>query len=143
MAARVEIQSVELLNAFFANSDSEPLPTPITTHENPELTVGVEWKLSDEQDTLGCVLSFSTHFPEDHEPYRVMGRFRVLYALRPGEPLDGRDLDNFAHWNAVFNAWPYWREFLASTLGRTLLPPFVVPVLGVPRAPDSPNAASS
>jgi len=52
--------------------------------------------------------------------------------LNDGE-IDRSDLEQFVHWNVLFNAWPYWREYLASTLNRAQLPRFVVPVMGVPR----------
>lgn len=38
------------------------------------------------------------------------------------------ELAAFAETNAVFNAWPYWREFIQSTLVRMNLPPILLPV---------------
>jgi len=33
--------------------------------------------------------------------------------------------------NAVFNCWPYWREFVQSTAGRMNLPPLTLPFFRV------------
>jgi hypothetical protein len=51
-------------------------------------------------------------------------------------PLDEADVEQFVYWNAVFNAWPYWRESCrASSNGRSC-PRSLVPVMGVPRSDD-------
>lgn len=39
------------------------------------------------------------------------------------------DLAAFAQTNGVFNAWPYWREYLQATLQRMQLPPIVLPLM--------------
>ena len=56
-------------------------------------------------------------------------------ARQDGAELDEGDVNLFANWNSVFNAWPYWREYLSSTINRAQLPRFIVPVMGVPRTP--------
>ena len=38
---------------------------------------------------------------------------------------------SFAEINGVYNAWPYWREYLHSTLGRLGLPGVLTPVLQI------------
>jgi hypothetical protein len=91
---------------------------------------------------LGCALNFTATFEEAGEdgvpggPYYLFARFRLIYEIHEeqGEELTSEDLQQFAQWNAVFNAWPYWREYLSSTINRAQLPRFVVPVMGVPRA---------
>jgi preprotein translocase subunit SecB len=51
------------------------------------------------------------------------------------EGLTEAHLDAFAKTNAVFNAWPYWREFVQSTTVRMGLPPLVTPVFRFPTQP--------
>lgn len=38
------------------------------------------------------------------------------------------ELTAFAEVNAIFNAWPYWREFIQSMFVRMNLPPVTLPV---------------
>ena len=37
----------------------------------------------------------------------------------------------FAQVNAVFNAWPYWRELVQASLARMSMPALTVPVFRV------------
>jgi len=34
----------------------------------------------------------------------------------------------FARTNGIYNAWPYWREFVQNMIARMNLPPLVIPV---------------
>lgn len=66
--------------------------------------------------------------------------FRVEYALRPGfEPSDAQ-IEAFQEGNAIFNAWPYFREYLQSTLQRMGLPTFTLPFLRLQPRADAPKA---
>ena len=49
-----------------------------------------------------------------------------------GAPIADEDLHQVAAWNVMFNAWPYWREYLSSTINRAHLPLFVLPVMRLP-----------
>lgn len=48
-------------------------------------------------------------------------------------------LTEFAEINGIFNAWPYFREFVHAALARMGLPPFILPVyrLNSARKPES------
>lgn len=79
---------------------------------------------------------------ESAEPALVV---QVEIELRYGFP-DGLDfapeeLAAFASLNGVFNAWPYFREFLQSATTRMGLPQFVLPVFRVRKAPKPGPAA--
>lgn len=136
VARCVEIVSVELLGAHFDRTDEEPLPREAPGEETPEIGIGIVWKIDDTEGLLGCAVTFGTIF-EETAPYRLIARFRLLYLVRSDERLKRADIEQFAHWNAVFNAWPYWREYLSSSINRAQLPRFVAPVMGVP-APGAP-----
>lgn len=131
VARCVEIQGVELLGAHFDRADDGPLPREAAGEQTPAIGIGVEWGIDDDQGLLGCVLTFGTVF-DGRPPYTLVARFRLLYSVRSERRLKRADIEQFAHWNAVFNAWPYWREYLASTLNRAQLPGFVAPVMHVP-----------
>jgi hypothetical protein len=66
---------------------------------------------------------------------RVEARYAISYALESDEGLTRKNFDAFGHRNAVYNVWPYWREFVQSMTSRMALPPLTLPVfrLGVSR----------
>lgn len=135
VAARIEIVSIELIGAHFDRSNGGPLPEDVPGELVPFIGIGdVKWAISADGSTLACSVLFGTRFEADPEPYRLIARFRLVYAISEGSPLAEADVTLFSHWNAVFNAWPYWREYLSSTLNRAQLPRFVVPVMGIPRS---------
>lgn len=55
--------------------------------------------------------------------------YEVEYALEEGFEPSPIQIKAFKDGNAIFNAWPYFREFLQSSVQRMGLPPLVVPFL--------------
>jgi hypothetical protein len=133
LARRVQILSVDLLEAHFSRLDDGMIPSAPADF-NPEIGIAPEWEVSDPHGLLGCAFTFST-VPEDG-PFQIVARFRLLYELDEGDTPDEYDVTQFVYWNAVFNAWPYWREYVSSTTNRAHLPTYVVPVMKVPM-PDT------
>lgn len=66
---------------------------------------------------------------------RMACAFRLEYAfnVKGGPPADERDsfFSAFANVNGMFNAWPYARELVHSTVARMGLPPMILPVYRV------------
>lgn len=61
----------------------------------------------------------------------VKASFAITYSLREGPALSEEDVKAFCQVNAVHNAWPFWREFITSSLARSGLhgvpvPPFMI-----------------
>jgi hypothetical protein len=75
--------------------------------------------------------------PGDQSPISVDVLFELAYALPDALKIDNEVLREFARVNGAFNAWPYWREYVQSTIARMNLPPLVLPVFRVLKA-DSP-----
>lgn len=132
VAKRIEIESVELLGVIFQRADDTPLPVYPSEATPQELGIGVEWEVDATTSILGCAISFAAKF-ESEGPYELIARFGLRYAISGDQPINEPDLNQFAHWNAVFNAWPYWRELASSTIARTGFKKLIVPVLPVPR----------
>jgi hypothetical protein len=61
----------------------------------------------------------------------IRAAFELQYSLPPKFSVSRRNLDAFAQINGVFNAWPYWREFVESMTARMHLPPLILPVFRV------------
>ena len=61
----------------------------------------------------------------------VRSSYMITYTLDDGRELVRADIDEFCATNAVHTAWPFWREFITSSLLRSGLesvpvPPFTV-----------------
>lgn len=55
--------------------------------------------------------------------------YEVDYVLREGFEITPEHVRAFKDGNAIFNAWPYFREYLQSNLQRMGLPPLTAPFL--------------
>ncbi len=132
VGACVDLQTVDLVSATFALTDAGPLPTEPPSSKRPgAIGFNFEWEVSDDGLTLGCLLFLGTEFP-DSAPYELVADFRLLYKIKPGTVLANQDIDQFIWWDAVFTAWPYWREYLGATLERAGIGRVVAPSLAVP-----------
>ena len=65
---------------------------------------------------------------EGEEVATVVAVFRVTYTLDQTD-LPAADVEYFGKINGIFNAWPYWREYLQGTLQRMGLPQLTLPLL--------------
>ncbi len=59
---------------------------------------------------------------------RIAVGYHLIYEMPPTSAPPVEALEAFARVNGSFHAWPYWREFIASTLTRMGLPGFLLPV---------------
>lgn len=138
VARIVQIASVDLTYAHFERADAAPLPATKTDVAQPEISVDYNWLVDKEAGhTFGCIVKFGAISGDEPDPrYRLIANFRVVYETKSETPPDEHDLHQFVHYNVVFNAWPYWREYVSSTINRAGLPRTVLPVLLDPRALD-------
>jgi hypothetical protein len=143
LAGRVEIESIDLIGAHFDRADDAPLEEPLRSDlQAPELGLSYEWELASDASILGCTFTFAAWFetaPGVEAPYELFARFRLQYSVGSGPRLSDEDIHQFAAWNSMFNAWPYWREYLSSTINRAHLPQFVVPVMRLPSPSEQPK----
>jgi len=58
----------------------------------------------------------------------IHATFELEYSIPPETAPTSEELAAFAGANAIFNAWPYWREFVQSTCVRMGHPPLLLPV---------------
>ena len=65
------------------------------------------------------------------------------YRVNEGAELEQEAIDEFATKNAIYHVWPYWREYLSTTLARAHLPPFTLPMFVLRKAASEvPSQAS-
>ena len=62
------------------------------------------------------------------ELLRIAAIFLLQYRLSSFEGLTKANFNAFGEMNGLYNAWPYWREFVQATTVRMGLPPFTIPV---------------
>ncbi len=95
--------------------------------EAPKLDVSVKTRHDLAADHLHAWVTFT--LTSDPAILDLRATYRLVYRLRtkPTAP----DARAFAGVNAVFNAWPYWREVVQNTSARMGLAPPTVPLLKV------------
>lgn len=136
VAKAVDIRNIELVHAHFQRDADDTLTPPAPAGEpseaEPEITLDLSLEADGQRHVVGYIVRFgvATAAPE---PFRIYAFFRLTYRLI-GEAVPGPDdLTQFGYWNAVFNAWPYFREFVSNTADRAGLPRMILPVMRIPR----------
>lgn len=66
--------------------------------------------------------------PGADPPLSIGGTFGLRYSASSLDHLGDDQLRAFAQINGVFNAWPYWREFVQNSAARMGLPRLILPV---------------
>jgi hypothetical protein len=69
----------------------------------------------------------------------VSAEYDLFYRTPPDLRIVDEGLSLFASKNAVFNAWPFFRELVSSFVGRMDLPPVMVPLFRLPLAHPQPS----
>jgi hypothetical protein len=67
----------------------------------------------------------------------VACKFEADYGLREGHSPSEAEISSFHRGNAVFNCWPYFREYIHSSVVRMGFPPPPVPFLRLQPKPDA------
>ena len=75
--------------------------------------------------------SYTLDFNEREGGKACCGAISATFALRftSERPLDDDTFEIFWHVNLAVNTWPYWREFVQSSLARMGWPTLTVPLL--------------
>ena len=75
---------------------------------------------------------------------RVECKYRVRYQLKPDHNFTPQHFESFGQLNGVYNAWPYWREFVQSATVRMGLPALTLAVFRLPGGePTSPASTTA
>lgn len=61
----------------------------------------------------------------------VRAAYMITYAIEDGPALTTADIEEFCRVNAIHTAWPFWREFVTSSLSRGGLEAVPVPMFNV------------
>jgi hypothetical protein len=66
--------------------------------------------------------------PAEEPLLTIQATFELLYRLPEGVEGTSEELQAFAETNALFNAWPFFREIIHATMARMNLPPIALPL---------------
>jgi hypothetical protein len=92
-------------------------------------------KFAVQKKTLRTTLQFTFSASEKGSTGKpllaIAGTFIAEYEMAEAFSPTSKDLDAFVNANAVFNCWPYWREYVHSTAARMNLPPLTLPFFRV------------
>ena len=104
--------------------------------------VGIEIKLSGKlfEERDDCILAKATfsfmgapvdggEAKEKKGVASIEAEYILIYSLAERSKLTKEDLEAFCDINSVYNAWPYWREFVGNASDRMGLPIPMLPLL--------------
>ena len=130
LIAEVEIEGVRLVEANAETKVRSPADTGAV-----DLLVNQTAGISERQKngTFFVVATIRARLVSEEakeEPLvSVETSFELQYRLPEGLRVAPQTLITFAVTNGIYNAWPYWREFVQSMFARMGLPPVVLPLL--------------
>lgn len=129
VSKQIEIDSIRMLSGSFSqNPKSFTGQAPVI-----EIEVSTRSTMDPAQKKILvlAIFGFTGRFTDDKDDtpgLKVSAEFQLYYSLNSEEGFGPSHYDAFARVNGVYNAWPYWREFVQSAIGRMGLPPLAIPV---------------
>jgi len=130
-------EQVEILDVLLVQCDATRSSKFVFKGDELTLTTGVAklaFGRNEESKRLSIYLTFGVRLARDADEgpdvlVNVAAKFVLVYSVKSFEGIDEDHVHAFSLTNGVFNAWPYWREFVQTTTGRMGLPrPVIVPV---------------
>jgi len=127
---RVQIRDVRLISC-----GCEQKPAATAGKKNYDIETSTDVQLNEDQGIIVVLARF--HFEasiekKSQEPVLTIDALYALtYQVDSFEGLTQEGFEQFANLNGVYNAWPYWREFVQNTIGRMGLPPLTIPVFRI------------
>jgi hypothetical protein len=127
---RVQLKDVRLLN-------SKCEQTPGATSGKKAYDIDYSTKVQIDRKNGYVVVIATFHFEafiesKVSQPVILIDTsFLLLYRLEDFEGLTQKGFERFANLNGIYNAWPYWREFVQNTIVRMGLPSLSLPVFRI------------
>jgi hypothetical protein len=130
MKMAVEVSNrVQLENVRFVGNKCELISFPSTKKNRFETTAMTDFNADRNENVLFVLVHFGLDAVDksDKPLARIQADMLLLYHIENFEDLTNDHFKHFADKNAVFNAWPYWREFVQSATARMELPTLTLP----------------
>jgi preprotein translocase subunit SecB len=90
---------------------------------------------NENEKTISVRSKFQTFAQKEEEtdlkkvPVRIQGEYELEYSIESFDQIKPENIKAFGSMNGIYNAWPYWREFVQSMTVRMGLPPLTLPVM--------------
>jgi preprotein translocase subunit SecB len=137
---RVQIRDVRLIS-----SGCEQKPAGTVGKKSYDIRISTDVQTNEDQGLIVVLARF--HFEASAEKksqeraLTIDASYALTYQVESFDGLTQDGFEQFANLNGVYNAWPYWREFVQNTVGRMGLPPLTIPVFRI-FEPSSKSAAA-
>lgn len=143
-AAKEIIAAVDLVDVRLAQAGCKSSVRSVAEIEEPEFHISRSAKLSKEglKDGVFYVLASlqltvaASAEDQGRELVSIRAQYEIKYRVPRKFATTQKALKSFANINGLYNAWPYFREFVQTTTQRMDLPGIVLPVyrISTPRA---------
>jgi hypothetical protein len=145
VADRVEIRNVRLLSSRCQQPGAAP---PAGVGFAVKLSHVTRTQVNEVDRVITVLAAFRflagpANAPDVAPVISVAAEFQLTYSVTDLTGLTETQFRRFGELNGIYNAWPYWREFLQSTTSRMGLAPFTLPVFRVPRSAPKTAAAGT
>ncbi|MCY4075174.1 MAG: hypothetical protein OXH04_07075 [Acidobacteria bacterium] len=137
----IQIESVRLREAQFRSAVQPSEIADAITVTTSRKTEVVQKPTADQTLRIETAFTMEVRSAGEDEELQaeIRGTFELSYEIPDDETFSSEELEAFGEVNAVFNAWPYWRELVQASLARMSMPPLTVPVFRV-APPDTDEA---
>ena len=131
---RVQIRDVRLMNCH-----CDQQPAAAASKKNYDIKTSTDIQIDKNRGIIVVITQFQLEAcVEEANAGPVLtlaASFLLTYRIDRFDGLTREGFKQFANLNGVYNAWPYWREFVQNTVGRMALPPLTIPVFRIVEAP--------
>jgi hypothetical protein len=138
VAEKVRLKDIRILSV-----DAAWDPTEVEFPLSVNYTVSTEAMTQEEGFRIIAQFGMAAKGTEEKggSEVKVGAAFELQYEHPDAHELTEDDIESFGAVNGLYNAWPYWREFLQNMTSRMGLPALIAPVFRVAdRLQQSSNA---
>lgn len=126
---RVELQHVRQIKGAFGHRPVAPNATKSVSINN---STNVDVDNENKVIIVSVDFDLAAKIAEDKEPaVTVSATFLLMYKVNNVDGLGEDHFKSFGETNGVFNAWPYWREYVQTATVRMGLPVLTIPVFRI------------
>jgi preprotein translocase subunit SecB len=130
VSERVELKDIRLISSKFSQT-----PEAMIGKKTYNINYSTKVQTDKKNDYLIVIPEFLFEaFGENKtkEPVIVINASFVLtYKINDFQGLTQKGFEQFANLNGIYNAWPYWREFVQNIIARMGLSPLSIPVFRI------------
>ena len=132
---RVQIRDVRLMNCH-----CEQEPAAAASKKNYGIRTSTDIQTDKDRGIIVVITQFQLEACVEEASARpvltLAASFLLTYRLDRFDGLTEEGFEQFANLNGIYNAWPYWREFIQNTVVRMGLPPLTIPVFRIVESPS-------